>query len=189
MNDDSSEKMTCCQDVGRRRFLTKVTMALSAVIGAIVALPAVAFVLAPLFKKHEEVWRDVGPTSDFVAGTTKLVSFRDATSLPWAGASTKTAAWVRHLEEGSFSAFSVNCTHLGCPVRWIEGGGLFMCPCHGGVYYADGKVAAGPPPKPLPQYQVRAREGRVEVLTAPIPITTVDPLMKLKQKKGSASQS
>jgi menaquinol-cytochrome c reductase iron-sulfur subunit len=45
-----------------------------------------------------------------------------------------------------------------------------MCPCHGGVYYQDGTVAAGPPPRPLPQYPVRLVDGKVEIRTDPIPI-------------------
>ena len=69
-----------------------------------------------------------------------------------------------------FTAFTVHCTHLGCPVRWVADAKLFLCPCHGGVYYADGTVSAGPPPKPLPQYPVRVRDGQVEILTSPIPI-------------------
>jgi menaquinol-cytochrome c reductase iron-sulfur subunit len=64
----------------------------------------------------------------------------------------------------------VNCTHLGCPVQWFENAKLFLCPCHGGVYQADGSVAAGPPPKPLPQYPIRVQGGQVEIQTAPIPI-------------------
>jgi menaquinol-cytochrome c reductase iron-sulfur subunit len=55
-------------------------------------------------------------------------------------------------------------------VRWVEKARLFMCPCHGGVYYEDGRVAAGPPPHGLAQYPVRIREGEVEISTQPIPI-------------------
>jgi menaquinol-cytochrome c reductase iron-sulfur subunit len=47
---------------------------------------------------------------------------------------------------------------------------LFLCPCHGGVYYADGTVSSGPPPKRLPTYPVRVRAGQVEIQTSPIPI-------------------
>jgi menaquinol-cytochrome c reductase iron-sulfur subunit len=38
------------------------------------------------------------------------------------------------------------------------------------VYYADGSVSAGPPPKALPTYPVRVRGGQVEIETSPIPI-------------------
>ena len=45
--------------------------------------------------------------------------------------------------------FTNFCTHLGCPVEWFPQSGLFMCPCHGGVYYEDGQHASGPPPEGL----------------------------------------
>jgi len=48
-----------------------------------------------------------------------------------------------------FLVFAVNCAHLGCPVSWFQESGLFMCPCHGGVYYANGERASGPPPRGL----------------------------------------
>jgi menaquinol-cytochrome c reductase iron-sulfur subunit len=57
-------------------------------------------------------------------------------------------------------------------VRWLADADLFMCPCHGGVYYSDGTVAAGPPPKPLIRYEVRMVNGQVEIKTMAIPITT-----------------
>ena len=70
-----------------------------------------------------------------------------------------------------FIAFAVNCSHLVCPVRWMADANLFMCPCHGGVYYQNGAVAAGPPPSPLPRYPVRVKNGYVQIQTAPIPIS------------------
>ena len=90
--------------------------------------------------------------------------------VPWAGVTGQTAAWLRREPNGEFVAFAVNCTHLGCPVRWIEAAQLFMCPCHGGVYNKDGTVAAGPPPRPLVRYGVRVHDGQVEILASPTPI-------------------
>ena len=57
-------------------------------------------------------------------------------------------------------------------MRWIADAELFMCPCHGGVYYKDGTVAAGPPPEPLKRYAVRVRGNEVEIETGPVPLTT-----------------
>ena len=81
------------------------------------------------------------------------------------------AAWLRRETAEDFIAFAINCSHLGCPVRWLQEANLFMCPCHGGVYYKDGTVAAGPPPQPLTRYAVRVRNGEVQLRTGPIPIT------------------
>ena len=58
----------------------------------------------------------------------------------------------------------------GLPGALGADAGLFLCPCHGGVYYADGTVSAGPPPRALPQYPVRVNNGQVEIQTSPIPI-------------------
>lgn len=154
----------------RRRFLVRISYALSAAIGAVIGLPVVGFLVAPLLGKPPRRWRPVGSVDAFGIGETRNVRFEDASPLPWAGVTARTAAWVRRVDADHFIAFSVHCTHLGCPVRWISNARLFLCPCHGGVYYDDGSVAAGPPPKPLPQYPVRVHDGRVEILTSPIPI-------------------
>jgi menaquinol-cytochrome c reductase iron-sulfur subunit len=112
----------------------------------------------------------VGKVHDFKAGTTVNVAFQDSSPLPWSGVTAQTAAWLRRNGELEFIAFSMNCTHLGCPVRWLPDANLFMCPCHGGVFYSDGRVASGPPPKPLHQYPVRVESGEVQILTSPVPI-------------------
>jgi menaquinol-cytochrome c reductase iron-sulfur subunit len=52
-------------------------------------------------------------------------------------------------KQHKFLILAVNCAHLGCPVSWFQESGLFMCPCHGGVYYANGERASGPPPRGL----------------------------------------
>lgn len=157
--------------IGRRRFLARLSLALGSFSAAIVAAPVIGFLLSPLLKEAPETWRSVGAVDNFRIGETVEVSFIDTSPLPWAGVVSKTAAWLRRQNESEFIAFAVNCTHLGCPVRWLPEAGLFMCPCHGGVYYQDGKVAAGPPPKPLPQYPVQVRDGQVEIRTGPTPIT------------------
>jgi len=109
---------------------------------------------------------------DYQIGKTVAVTVEDPSPLPWAGVTAKSGVWLRRLSEDSFIAFSANCTHLGCPVRWLEGADLFMCPCHGGVYYSDGKVAAGPPPLPLFRYDVRVTNGELQMKQVIVPIST-----------------
>lgn len=154
----------------RRRFLARLSLALSGLIGAVATVPVIGFLLSPLTRKAPRVWRPVGPVGDFAIGQTVNVVFEDASPLPWAGVTARTAAWLRRDDAEHFTAFTVHCTHLGCPVRWVADAQLFLCPCHGGVYYSDGTVSAGPPPKTLPQYPVRVRSGQVEIQTSPIPI-------------------
>lgn len=159
------------RDLSRREFLSFFSLALGAVGAAIVGIPFLGFLLSPLIRKPPEAWRAVGKVDDFKIGSTVNVTFLDSSPLPWAGVSAKTAAWLRRVNENNFAAFSVNCTHLGCPVNWLPNAELFLCPCHGGVYNQDGQVVAGPPPKALVTYPVRVQDGNVEILTSPIPIT------------------
>lgn len=156
----------------RRRLLARISLLAATASAALVGLPIIGFLLAPLLRATPQIWRDVGSLEDFQIGSTVSVTFLDASPLPWAGVAANTAAWLRRNGQEDFIAFAVNCTHLGCPVNWLPAANLFMCPCHGGVYNNDGSVAAGPPPKPLSRYVVRVRAGRVELRTGPLPLTT-----------------
>ncbi len=167
-----SEK-TKTNECSRRDFFAHISIALGSIAAVMVAIPVVGSFIAPIVNKPKPIWRPVGAIRNFKAGETVKVSFVDASPLPWAGVTSESAAWLRRNEGEEFTAFSVNCAHLGCPVRWVAGAKLFMCPCHGGVYYEDGSVAAGPPPRGLYKYPVRVNGDQVEVLTSPIPITTV----------------
>ena len=82
---------------------------------------------------------------------------------------------MRHIDSDRFQVFAINCAHLGCPVRWFPESSLFMCPCHGGVYYEDGTRASGPPPRGLFEYPYKikndmlwVRGGEVPTLSEPV---------------------
>ena len=158
---------------GRRNFLMKLSMALGGLAAAAATIPVLGALFEPLLQEHDDAWRNVGKSGDFKLGTAQLVKFENADAKSWSGPTAYTAAWLRKDAEDLFIAFSANCTHLGCPVRWEQDAELFMCPCHGGVYYKDGTVAAGPPPKSLTQYEVRLKNGIVQVKTAPVPLTDI----------------
>jgi nitrate reductase gamma subunit len=159
------------QEDDRRHFLSLFGIVFGAFGVLLVAVPSAWFLIGGL-RKPPRVWRSVGNVDSFKIGTTVKVAFLDPSPLPWAGVTARTAAWLRRESADRFIAFSVDCTHLGCPVRWLPEADLFMCPCHGGVYYGSGKVASGPPPRPLVTYPVRIRNGAVEILTSPLPITS-----------------
>lgn len=158
-------------DNGRRRFLGWLSLLAGSLLALAAGLPVVGYVLAPLLGTRRRYWVPVGPVDRFTIGDTVQVSFENPTAEPWAGVTAKTGAWVRRTGNADFIAFVLNCSHLGCPVRWEASSKLFMCPCHGGVYYEDGTVAAGPPPMALRRFRVRVNNGQVELETRPIPIT------------------
>ena len=143
------------ESVSRRNFFAMLCIALSGLCAATLGVPLVGFILAPLFRKTPQHWIPLGKTGQFEIGKTVNVTFVDASPLPWAGITARNAAWLRRASATEFIAFSVNCTHLGCPVRWFAQSKLFLCPCHGGAYYEDGSRASGPPERGLFEYKYR----------------------------------
>ncbi|MFZ0454390.1 MAG: Rieske (2Fe-2S) protein [Ignavibacteriaceae bacterium] len=157
----------------RRKFIIKILLLYSSFVTVVISIPVFGALLAPFFRKAPQIWRKVGEVDKFEVGKTVLVKFRDASPLPWSGLTAQTASWLRRESKDKFIAFSVNCAHLGCPVRWIPDAELFLCPCHGGVYNKDGSYAAGPPPHGLSKYPVRVKNNEVEILSSPVPITNI----------------
>src|SRR5215471_9398799 len=142
-------------EIGRRRFLSRLSIALSGVGAIIVGVPFVIGWLEPTLRAYPTAWRTLGKVDDFKVGNTVLVEYPNAAPLPWTGVSAINGAWLRRDGATHFTALTIYCQHLGCPVHWNQEAELFLCPCHGGVYYANGAVAAGPPPRALPQIPVR----------------------------------
>jgi Rieske Fe-S protein len=170
---------------GRRTFLRRAwlwtTVGVGGLAAAALGVPLVGFLLGALRRKREE-WIPLGPVSSFPKDETRLVTFDNKIRQPWDGQIAQTGAFVRYEgpgEDGSprFLVLAVNCAHLGCPVSWFAQSGLFMCPCHGGVYYASGERASGPPPRGLFHYVWRVRDGQLEVQAPHYP-TLQDTLTK-----------
>lgn len=155
----------------RRRFLARASYALGGLTAVLAGVPVIGVFFSPVRRESREVWRAVGEMDDFRIGETVMVGYVDPEPLPWAGMSARSGAWVRREGETDFTAFSIYCTHTACPVTWSQGAELFMCPCHGGTFYPDGRVAGGPPPRPLDRLAVRVRGGRVELRTMGVPRT------------------
>jgi len=154
----------------RRTFLAMLSYGLGGFAALLVGVPVVADVLKSMWLKKPREWRSVGTVDSFKVGQTVPVKFENSQPDAWAGSARQSAAYLRRQGQSEFIAFTVNCSHLGCPVRWEPKAEMFMCPCHGGVYYSDGDVAAGPPPRPLARYPVRINGKNVEIETTPLPI-------------------
>ena len=162
--------MTETEGISRRALLMKLGVLVNAVVAAVVAVPVVGYLLSPLRgKNHYLKWITIGKIENFPEGQTRLGTFRNPFRRPWDGQTDDTACWVRHIQGNEFQVFAINCAHLGCPVRWFPQSKLFMCPCHGGVYYADGAHAAGPPPRGLFQYPWKVQGGRLMIQAGQLP--------------------
>jgi cytochrome b6-f complex iron-sulfur subunit len=54
--------------------------------------------------------------------------------------------------EHRLRALDARCTHEGCTVQYVANEGVVWCACHNARFDLDGRVIAGPPPRPLPRY-------------------------------------
>jgi Rieske Fe-S protein len=62
---------------------------------------------------------------------------------------------------GELRAFSAICTHLACVVQYRDDLSHIWCACHNGHYDLNGRNIAGPPPRPLEQYAVNVKNGKI----------------------------
>ncbi len=151
----------------RRMLFTGGALALGGIAGAAIALPAIGFALGPIFEEQEQPFQDVGPPSDFSRQTFVPRTITLVTNVGEAG---NTTVYIREgnpifegERRGEYIAISTRCVHLGCPVRWIDAAERFVCPCHGGLYDFEGKVAGGPPVRPLDRFETRVKSGQVQI--------------------------
>ncbi len=158
------------ETVSRRRFMTGTVHAAGGIAAAAFTLPAVGLAVGPVFEKKETHWESVGPIADFADDT---YIPRTLTLVRGIGDVGKSTVYIRKYntdidneerdEYNEFIAISTRCMHLGCPVRFVDASERFICPCHGGVYDFQGKVAGGPPVRPLDRFYTRIRGGNLEI--------------------------
>jgi Rieske Fe-S protein len=92
---------------------------------------------------------DAGKVTDLTPNSGKIVKFGN-----------KPALLVR-VSDTEWKAFSAVCTHLNCTVQYRAARNDIWCACHGGTYDLNGRVASGPPPKPLEEFVVQVRGDEV----------------------------
>jgi len=155
----------------RRTFLFKLSLALNGAVGAVLAVPIVGYLLGPALKRDKDYksWVSLGPIDAFPEGETRLVDFRNPVQTGADGATANVPCWVRRIAGSKFQVFAINCAHLNCPVRWFPESRLFMCPCHGGVYYEDGSRASGPPERGLFEYEYSIRNNNLTIDAGQMP--------------------
>jgi Rieske Fe-S protein len=164
--------MTDNTSLSRRGLFVKIGILCNGVVAVVLAVPIVRYLMASITRGRGNGYLSrvsLGPVGQFPEGETRLATFRNPYVTPTDGKTADTACWVRRVEGEKFQVFAVNCMHLGCPVRWFPQSGLFLCPCHGGVYYRDGSRAAGPPERGLVEYPVKVENGMVTIEAGELP--------------------
>jgi Rieske Fe-S protein len=157
----------------RRNLLRWLTYATGGLAALVLSVPFLGYLFGAL-RKPNVPWVSLGPPSKFPINTTRLETFKNNLGQPWDGMTAHMGVYVRNLgkdaeQRDRFLVFAMNCAHLGCPVTWFPQSGLFMCPCHGGVYYENGARASGPPTRGLFECVWRVRDGQLEIQTPHLP--------------------
>ena len=164
--------MSDATGITRRMVLVRLGIAFNLLVAAIMGVPVLRYILSPITRERRpgyESWLPLGAVEQFPEGQTRFATYRNPVVNAWDGETAKIACWVRHIEGEKFQVFAINCAHLGCPVRWFPQSALFLCPCHGGAYYEDGSLAAGPPPRGLFEYHYKVEGGALHILAGRLP--------------------
>ena len=164
--------MTPPGNPSRRELFLELGLLFSGFVSMLLGAPLLGYMLSPVVRGRKAAsgaWVALGAVAQFPVGETRLSTYRHPSLSAWDGETANTACWVRRIDEQTFQVFAVNCAHLGCPVRWFAQSGLFMCPCHGGAYYADGSRASGPPERGLFEYPYHVDSGTLMIKAGAMP--------------------
>jgi len=134
---------------------------LSFVMGGTLASSVAGYLFGSSGRRRDTTWAEAGDVSSLQPGAPQQITFERSRTDAWRVQDEKTSAWVVLNGNGSVTAFSPLCTHLGCAYRWDAGKHLFACPCHGSTFGRDGQVVTGPATRPLDRYRVKVEEDRL----------------------------
>ncbi len=145
----------------RRAFHLAVINIFGALIGLALAVPTGIYLLTAPRKRGGTKWIDAGDVGQINPGTPVELSFQESRLDGWRLVTEKKTAWVVKNTDSSIVAFGPQCTHLGCAYH-VENG-QFVCPCHTSIFSLDGKVTAGPAPRPLDRYETKIENNRLQI--------------------------
>jgi menaquinol-cytochrome c reductase iron-sulfur subunit len=139
--------------ISRRDFVKLTTAAVGTFIGAVIGLPAIAYLIDPALRTvKSDAWIPLGKVETFEVGTPVPVSFTRSQVNGWEKTVTSYGLYVIKKSDTNFLVLSSKCTHLGCTVSWKPDRNEFVCPCHDAQFAKDGTVRGGPPPRPLDSF-------------------------------------
>jgi menaquinol-cytochrome c reductase iron-sulfur subunit len=148
----------------RRTFLVRMTGFIMSLIGLTLSIPLVGYVISPAFRRQAQDWAETGSPDELTIGIPRELSYVVTVNDGWLKTTATKSVWAVRQPDGAVTVFSPLCTHLGCGYHWDSGDLTFKCPCHGSVFDLNGKVVAGPAPRPLDRLPVKVENGRLLVL-------------------------
>ena len=151
------------EGTSRRNFYVVAIYGLWAAISAALGLPALVYLLFPPKAKKSNEWIEIGDIARMAPLSPVELTYRRTRVDGWKVISEKSTAWVVKSADNQVTAFGPQCTHLGCAYHWDDPSHTFICPCHTSAFSIDGKVLAGPAPRPLDRYEVKVDGSRLQI--------------------------
>jgi Rieske Fe-S protein len=155
--------------VSRRDFIKVTVAAIGGIIGAVIALPSIAYLLSPAMQKTDDTGTiDLGPLENYPIGVPTRFETTITKVNGWERTGILYGLFVYRKNENEVQVFSDICTHLGCRVTWHPDQEHYISPCHDGHFDTVGKVVSGPPPRPLDEYLTKLENGNLIALLPPV---------------------
>jgi Rieske Fe-S protein len=149
----------------RRSFLKWATHGLGALFGAILGIPAIAYLIdARNRPAPNSEFRTVARLSDLKPNEPHQVVLRDVRRDAWTLHPNDVIGrvWLIRRPNDRVDAFTTTCPHLGCSVNFEEKAQRFICPCHNGTFHLSGERvseeelgATNPAPRGMDSLDVR----------------------------------
>jgi menaquinol-cytochrome c reductase iron-sulfur subunit len=161
----SELEFASAEEISRRKFLGGIIGVVAGAVAALVGLPAIGFLVSPGLKNQNAAkWLTLGSLSNLTPGVPAPFPFSRKIRDGWVESTQTGVAYVVTQDGQNVTVFSNNCTHLSCRVNWREDKQGFFCPCHDGLFGLDGRVLAGPPPRPLDRFETKIENGQIQIL-------------------------
>ena len=155
------------EDLSRRRFFSRITIGVGAACAMGVGGVMAATAIGPALSRTPERWIPICPVDQLPPGHVSTLTMRyEVTSGFHKETVVKPVMISRKPDVNELVVFNATCPHLGCIVHWDAGKNIFLCACHGGQFDHDGRVIAGPPPRPLDTHRFRVENGYLMVEVA-----------------------
>jgi Rieske Fe-S protein len=126
----------------RRSFLKWATHGLGVLFGAVLGIPAIAYLIdARNRPAPKNDFRPVARLSELKTGEPYQVVIRDIRHDAWTLHPNDVIGrvWLVRGEGEKVDALTTICPHLGCSVNFDAKDKLFLCPCHGGTFQLTGQ--------------------------------------------------
>lgn len=154
----------------RRGFLKAATAAIGGAIGVVLAYPLVRMVLFPVGRKvvsAADAPIDVAALDAVPTGgpPLKVALVAETVRDGWARGEGAVvgSAYLSKAADGTVTALSSACPHLGCAIAYQATDDTFRCPCHKSAFHRSGDKIEGPSKRGLDPLPVEIDGGRVKL--------------------------